>query len=222
MDSLGRSCRACLQLFEENEMFPLFFYKVSIEDEYVRAETVDLAEIYNQCTQLCYNQTDSYSDWVCSYCFHKLVEFYKFRKMCIDSNQKCKEIEPMATGDGLKVEMVTVCADIPNQIEANNDNIHEQYMENDNSTRSSFAEVNSASEFTNDLNEDETNEESNNELTSVKLEKDQSFEAQYTDIADINDEVATNAYDDSSYNEDEDEDDEEESEEEKQPKVILY
>lgn len=45
-----------------------------------------LADIYYQCTQLSDNASDMYL--VCQHCFDKLIDFFHFRNMCVESFKK--------------------------------------------------------------------------------------------------------------------------------------
>lgn len=112
--SSKKSCRACLQQ-PVQQMYSLAFHNARIEDNNrTKIEEIDLADIYCQCTQLIYEQTDSQWEWICIDCYEKLVEFFKFRAMCIDSYKKLKEYgsiveeKPAHIQVAFKVEVVDV------------------------------------------------------------------------------------------------------------------
>lgn len=84
-------CRACLQ-HSDHQMYSLASNTVHIEDNHqIHVDTFQLVDIYHQCTQLSYEQTDEQWEWICLDCHDKLVDFFKFRKMCIDSYSAFKE-----------------------------------------------------------------------------------------------------------------------------------
>lgn len=113
----NKPCRTCLQQ-SVHQMYSLALHNAHVEDNNgTKVEEIELADIYNQCTQLIYEQTDSQWEWICSDCYEKLVEFFKFRTMCIDSDKKIKEYGSVVEEKqeqvqaGFKVEVVDV-ADI--------------------------------------------------------------------------------------------------------------
>lgn len=76
----GNRCRACLDQYSIHQLFLLRSKNVIICDS-----EKTLAEIYQQCTQLQCDELDTQLQWICQCCTEKLVEFYQFRQMCIDS-----------------------------------------------------------------------------------------------------------------------------------------
>lgn len=149
-------------------------------DEQTHMDALNLAEIYTQCTQLCYNQTDSRSEWICKHCFDKLVDFFKFRKMCIDSYNMFEEMYSTMTKDTMvdykvEVEVVNVCNEISNYLEPYKEAKHAEQMmtlqENDDITRDSFDEMDSISELDYGIDEEESYTESKTELNILTLEK---------------------------------------------------
>lgn len=174
-------CRTCLQQNQStDQIFSLSFEMVPTGDEQTHMDALNLAEIYTQCTQLCYNQTDSRSEWICKHCFDKLVDFFKFRKMCIDSYNMFEEMYSTMTKDTMvdykvEVEVVNVCDEISNYLEPYKEVKHAEQMmtlqENDDITRDSFDEMDSISELDYGMDEQESYTESKTELNILTLEK---------------------------------------------------
>ncbi|XP_031625593.1 zinc finger protein 845-like [Contarinia nasturtii] len=127
MDSINLSaekhCRACLRQ-PQSQMHSLSSKSVSIEGtNQTHREIVNLAELYNECTQLVYEEMHPNWEWVCPVCSGKLLEFYKFRQMCIESYGKLKDIESQISSNTeiqiVKVEVV----DVANILEPTDDTI---------------------------------------------------------------------------------------------------
>lgn len=91
-----KRCGACLQSSME-QMYSLPWTKIVIDEiEHT------LIEIYQQCIQLpC---EDSYFNWVCQTCHNKLVDYFQFRKMCVESYN----ILQQANYDSFKIEPVDI------------------------------------------------------------------------------------------------------------------
>lgn len=168
-------CRTCLQQNQSaDQMFSLSFEMVPTGDEQTHIDALNLAEIYTQCTQLCYNQTDSRSEWICKHCFNKLVDFFKFRKMCIDSYNMFEEIcstMPKETMVDFKVEVVNVSGELSDYLVPYKDANHAEPMENDDTTRDSFDEMDSISELDYGMDDQESYTESKTGLNILTPEK---------------------------------------------------
>lgn len=83
-------CRICLKSNEK--LYSLSSSNVTIQNaSALKAENVCLGEIYEQFTQLKYDNQSEWM-WICTYCHDKLVDFHQFRILCIESSHKLIEI----------------------------------------------------------------------------------------------------------------------------------
>lgn len=112
--SANKNCRSCLNVLDQ-QIYSLTTKNIPIENiDEIHSDMVNLAEIYNDCTHLNYEQMLPQWEWICSDCFMKLIDFFKFRNMCNASYNKLKEIELMHVESAenneieLKVEVVDI------------------------------------------------------------------------------------------------------------------
>lgn len=96
-----KQCRTCLEQHSKHQLHSLDSQKHTVLND---GSEQTIAEIYHQCTQLLYVSDDAHFKWICQLCLEKLVDFYQFRKICIDSYHKLKQNEIMK--DTLKLEAV--------------------------------------------------------------------------------------------------------------------
>lgn len=210
--SKNKSCRTCLQR-SDHQMYSLSSHNVKMEGERTRAETLDLAEIYNQCTQLLYEQTDSHWQWICKHCYDKLIDFFKFRKMCIESFNtfRDKELDSLTmlrdAEMDFKVEMVDVGEDMTNYLEADDGSIPDEDIDNDDSTGNFFDEesLDSGSQF--DPKDEEYFKGKQNDSLGSKVKSEQNSETNVDTTSQVapTDAVANTAEDDPTDSEDSDE-----------------
>lgn len=100
----NQQCLACLEQYSTHQL-----YLLSSKNFIIESCKQTLAEIYYQCTQLVIEVTHSHVDenWICPNCTEKLVEFFQFRKMCIDSYNTLKGNEALSiANDALNVEVI--------------------------------------------------------------------------------------------------------------------
>lgn len=108
-DGDEKQCRACLVKHSNHQLYTLDSKNLTTMND-GSAETI--AEIYHQCTQLLYVPTDDHCKWICQYCVEKMVDFYQFRKMCIESYSTLRlkqDFEAMAViqdNSSLKMEII--------------------------------------------------------------------------------------------------------------------
>lgn len=105
-------CRTCLVLYSRNQVYSLDSKNLTVMDD---GSEQTIAEIYHQCTQLLDEPEDQHPKWICQYCTEKMIEFYQFRKMCIDSYNTFKLSKGANFGNKrVKVELVNVSEDAVN------------------------------------------------------------------------------------------------------------
>lgn len=158
--SAGQHCRACLET-SEHQMYSLASDLVTIlNKDQTRAERVKLSEIYDACTQTRCEQMNPNWELICQDCHEKLIKFYEFRDMCIESFIRIKTVErfsgkqPENSEMGFKVEVVeTAPVFEPDTIVSEND--HFEYQERT-SNMSGKMEIESEDDEINDNKDDET------------------------------------------------------------------
>lgn len=106
--SSGKRCRACLQ----HSGHQLYSIISNITCEGIEQT---LAEIYNQCTQLQCEPSDLIWDSICQICSDKFIEFFQFRKMCIESYNTIKS----ASYSNFKVEIDELNESVTSYLEPN-------------------------------------------------------------------------------------------------------
>lgn len=104
-DGGEKKCRACLVQHSNHQVYSLDSENLTVMND---GSEQTIAEIYHQCTQLAYKPSDDYPKWICQHCMEKLIDFFQFRKMCIDSYNTLK-ISGMLNSDNshIKVEIVS-------------------------------------------------------------------------------------------------------------------
>lgn len=86
-----KRCRICLQSNET--LYSLQLTSVAVPNSsQVKAELICLGDIYEQFTQLSYNESGIDWESICIDCHDKLIEFHQFRLLCIESSHKLIEI----------------------------------------------------------------------------------------------------------------------------------
>lgn len=117
--SNGKRCRACLEQYPKFQLYLIKSKNITID-----GSEQTLADIYCQCTQLLCEDTDSDWRWICQNCTEKLVDFFQFRQLCINSYNAFKVSGSTVHGnDELKVEIVDVLCDTVDCIESNNSKV---------------------------------------------------------------------------------------------------
>lgn len=108
-DAGEKQCRACLVLHSQNQVYSLCSKNLTVIED---GSEQTIAEIYHQCTQLPYEPDDERAKWMCQYCTEKLIEFFQFRKMCIDSyNSLSLTVVSSLGNEQVKLEILNVSAD---------------------------------------------------------------------------------------------------------------
>lgn len=102
-DTEEKQCRACLEKFSNNQLYSLDSKNLSMMND---GSEQTIAAIYHQCTQLLYEPEDEYCKWICQCCIEKMIDFFQFRKKCIDSYNALKRGK-VSKDDSLKLEMTT-------------------------------------------------------------------------------------------------------------------
>lgn len=97
-----KQCCACLVQHSRHQLYTLDSTNSTIMDD---DSEQTIAHIYHQCTQLLYDPMDDHCKWICQCCTEKMIDFFQFRKMCIESYNTLKSSVMMKT-DVLKVEIV--------------------------------------------------------------------------------------------------------------------
>lgn len=86
-DDGEKQCRTCLALYYKHQLYSLDSKNLTVMDN---GSEQTLVEIYHQCTQLLYKPADDHCKWICQYCVEKMVDFFQFREMCINSYNTLK------------------------------------------------------------------------------------------------------------------------------------
>lgn len=213
--SAGKHCRACLQP-SDFQMYSLASEDVSIEDnDQTHVEKKNLAEIYNVCTQLLYEQSNPNWELICRNCFVKLIEFFEFRKMCIESYKKIQEIDSLGCRQiddnemSFKVEVVDVAHILETQLDTN-------VVDNDN-TEHEDGTSNSTEKIKHDSDESDMRDDTIDGTTKTrsgrnrayKKECDEHIDMESRDCNDDDDDDEDNDDDDDDYDANDDENDSE-------------
>lgn len=96
-----RQCRTCLVQHGEHQVYSLNSKNLTVMEDGCEQT---IAEIYHQCTQLLYEPLDAHPKWICQNCTEKMIEFFQFRKMCIDSYTRLSEVMSSMNSD-IKMEV---------------------------------------------------------------------------------------------------------------------
>lgn len=131
----SENCRSCLKRLE-HRMYSLAAKYISIADIIeTHSESVNLAEVYNECTQLLYEQMNPDWEWICPECFRKMIEFFNFRKMCIESYNKLKEIDSASEErlENSEIELKIKVIDVANILASKDDSTvnDDDYFDNE-------------------------------------------------------------------------------------------
>lgn len=100
-DTGEKQCRACLEKYSNHQLYSLDSKKLTMMND---GSEQTIAAIYHQCTQLLYEPEDEYCKWICQYCIEKMIDFFQFRKKCIDSYNELKRSK-VSKDDSLELGM---------------------------------------------------------------------------------------------------------------------
>lgn len=104
-DASEKQCRACLVLHFKNQVYSIDSKNLTVMDD---GSEQTIADLYQQCTQLLYETADEHPKWICQCCTEKMIDFFQFRKMCIDSYNTFTLSKVSKIDEHVKVEMINV------------------------------------------------------------------------------------------------------------------